>query len=113
MRWVVYIIIICAFALLGYLLGSKRAEIDMSSQFEYFEAENATLQRECDSLQIIVKQLEHELKDADIVVDNLEFLIKLNAYNINKIREGREEEMVRLSNAGADSLFRIFTEYLK
>ena len=112
MKWLFYTVIIVAFVALGYLIEAKRAENDATSQASYLETKNAVLQRECDSLHVVVSRLTADSEVYYFIVDSLENSLIHLILNQNENKVNFENQIIRITAADTDSLFRVFTDYI-
>ena len=88
-------------------------EITRKLQNNAIDAENAALQRECDSLKSVVTGLQTEKQALFVVIDSLKQRISDNSLKINVNKKQYEKDIERVSVMGDVELLRFFTEYTK
>lgn len=100
---------IAALVALACFLGSKHAEITVS---EDYGAKNGVLQRECDSLRVIVNTLQTDRKTLHAETDSLQQVINEKSIKITENRNSHEKDIVRIDAMCSDSLYMFFTGYI-
>jgi len=107
---IVLLLLVVAVGIVLLISISGKSNYDSISPFE---AANAILRSECDSLKVVVDRLHDERETYYAVIDSLYTRINQNASEINQNRTHYENEIVRIDGMSPDSLFRFFTEYIR
>jgi uncharacterized protein YlxW (UPF0749 family) len=78
-----------------------------------YEARNAVLLRQCDSLQTAVNRLQDIIDRKGEVIDSLEREKEKNLRSLRNLRNEYEKDTDHIDSLPDDELFRFFTEYIK
>lgn len=104
-------VIIVFLMMMVYVFKPRNTAV--SFELKEYEAKNAALHRECDSLKMIVIWLQQENKGQYVILDSLYAILDKNSTEINQKRMEYEKEINRINDIPADSLYGIYTEYVE
>jgi len=110
MKWrdiLIVAMVAVIFFLIGYFVSNRKFE-----NIEKYEKENKVLQRESDSLKMVVQLHQIEIEYRFDVIDSLNDAIAIIDKKLTENRGKYEKEAIDINNMSDDSLFLLFREYV-